>query len=382
MNTLKALFVSVSLSWALVLGLAQNSQAAGRKIKVFILAGQSNMQGHGQIRSIPNLGKHKTQGHLLKLLRGKKGKWAERKDVKISWISRRGPRQHGPLTVGQGANPGAIGPELMFGTIMGEHFKEPVLLIKCAWGGKDVFCDFRSKSAGKPTGDDAKKLAQEAQKGNKREIGKYYRLMISDIKETLAKIGKIIPGAKRRGYELAGFAWFQGWNDYCQNRNFPGITQSYTGNLAAMLKDLRKDLKAPNLPIVIGEMGVDGLDAKKPMLEFREAQRAAAEDMGLKGVTFVRTAQFWDERLEELRKMSDKYKREKKKKGIKDTPQNRLPTKELNEEFLDRGVHWQCHYNGSSSNYCLIGNALAQALLSSGNAPGKTPRKRPKKVRK
>ena len=39
-----------------------------------------------------------------------------------------------------------------------------------------------------------------------------------------------------------------------------------------------------------------------------------------------------------------------------------LRTEELNDEFMRLGVHWYCHYNGSATNYSLVGYALAEAL--------------------
>jgi len=36
-----------------------------------------------------------------------------------------------------------IGPELQIGHRLGNYFKEPVLLIKTAWGGKSLYKDFR-----------------------------------------------------------------------------------------------------------------------------------------------------------------------------------------------------------------------------------------------
>ena len=57
------------------------------------------------------------------------------------------------------------------------------------------------------------------------------------------------------------------------------------------------------------------------------------------------------------------YRHVDSEKGIEDTEENHLPTKELNDEFLSRGVHWSCHYNGSATSYCLIGNALAKTLI-------------------
>jgi hypothetical protein len=99
------------------------------------------------------------------------------------------------------------------------------------------------------------------------------------------------------------------------------------------------------------------------MLAFRRAQRAVAEDASLAGVTFVPTAEYWDDRLEELRRIRDAYANEKRKQGIADTADNELPTKELTEEYRSRGGHWYCHYNGSAANYSLVGYALAEALL-------------------
>lgn len=114
-------------------------------VKVFILAGQSNMEGHGQIRSLDHLGDHPQYGYLLKLLKDAGGSWVVRNDVTISYQTERRKDQSGPLTVGWGASAREVGPELMLGVIMGEHYQEHVLLIKTAWGGKDVYCDFRSR---------------------------------------------------------------------------------------------------------------------------------------------------------------------------------------------------------------------------------------------
>ena len=353
-------------------GLVSQVQAAEERVKVFVLAGQSNMEGHGQTRSLPVLGEHPKLGHLLKKLQNADGSWAIRDDVTIAWKAKE--KKHGPLTVGWGGEEHEIGPELMFGTIMGEKYDAPVLLIKTAWGGKDVYCDFRSPSAGKPTGAAAAVLKREREDGGNREIGQYYRMMIADVKETLNNIEHIVPGYQGQGYEIAGFAWFQGWNDFCGGH---GVIEQYPKHLSAMFRDVRKDLGAPDVPIAIGELGIGGNEiaerAKKygddfeanGIVNLRAAQKAVGEDPSLKNVTFVPTVDFWDTRLQELRKISDAWWGEKQKKGIKDTEENHLPTKEQNDEFLRRGVHWYCHYNGSSSNYSLIGYAMAEAINQS-----------------
>ncbi len=370
--------VRIVVGIALFIGSVSAAQATEGKIKVFILAGQSNMEGHGQLRSLDHLGEHPKYGYLLRKLKNPDGSWVVRKDVTIYWKVRNKP--FGPLTIGWGASENEIGPELMFGVIMGDVYREHVLLIKTAWGGKDVYCDFRSPSAGAPTGDEAKVLLKQRSEGRSRLIGLYYRKMVAQIKECLANIAKIVPGYHGQGYELAGMAWFQGWNDFCEwhlqadgKRIGMALIERYPHNLATMFRDLRKDLNAPHMPIVIGELGIGGREiekrAKNPgdhearaMVAFRRAQRAVAADPSLPNVTFVPTADFWDSRLQQLREISDRYRNEKRKKGIKDTPDNQLPTKELNEEYLRLGGHWYCHYNGSAMTYSLVGYALAKAL--------------------
>jgi hypothetical protein len=350
------------------------------KVKVFILAGQSNMEGHGQVHSLEILGEHPTYGHHLDALKAEDGSWAVRKDVTIAWASK--PQLHGPLTVGWGYGENEIGPELLFGTIMGDHFDQPVLLIKTAWGGKDVYCDFRSPSAGMPNEDEAALLVRQTTDGNARVPGTYYTKMLAEITSCLERLDQHVPGYTGQGYELAGMAWFQGWNDYCQwhveidgKDVGSGLIETYPTTLAAMFQDLRSELNAPTLPIVIGEMGIGGTQiserAHNPddreacaIMAFRRAQQAVSNAPGMNGVVYVPTEEYWDDRLELLRTQADEYRQDKKRRGISDTDDNTLPTPELTREFHARGGHWYCHYNGSASNYSLVGLALAEALLS------------------
>jgi alpha-galactosidase len=360
----------------LLLGLSSVARAADKKVKVFILAGQSNMEGHGQVRSLDHLGAHPKHGHLLKKLKNADGSWATRDDVTISYQAEHRKMKNGPLTVGWGSEEHEIGPELMFGTIMGERCEEHVLLIKTAWGDKSVWCDFRSPGAGEMTWDEKRILKRD----NHLKPGLFYRKMVAEIKECLVNIKDVVSGYKGQGYEIVGMAWFQGWNDFCEwhlqldgKRVGMGVINRYPHNLAAMFRDLRKDLDAPDMPIVIGELGVGGHEMTKraespddheavAMVKFRKAQKAVADDPLLKNVTFVPTADFWDTRLQELRRQADAYWNEKQKQKIKDTDDNVLPTKELNDEYWRLGGHWYCHYNGSATNYSLVGYALAEAL--------------------
>ena len=119
------------MKWLVLASLLMSSLAvnAAEPIKVFILAGQSNMEGKAKVALLDYQAKQPETRDLFKHLR-KDDKWIERDDVWIKFLERKGK-----LTVGYGS-PNCVGPELGFGTVVGDHFREQVLLIKTAWGGK------------------------------------------------------------------------------------------------------------------------------------------------------------------------------------------------------------------------------------------------------
>jgi len=303
-----------------------SAQAAPKPVRVFILAGQSNMEGHGFVPADPkrNGGKGSLEFLVKDVATAKKftplvdttGKWRTRDDVWISYLDR-----HGPLTVGYGARKEMIGPELGFGWVLGDARDEPVLLIKCAWGGKSLAVDFRPPSAGRPPyslgekGDAA--IAQDP-----AIIGKYYREMLSLTKAALADIKDRVPGSDG-SYVLAGFGWHQGWNDRVNDR----FNAEYETNMICFIRDIRKDLGAPGLPFVIAETGMTGPEEKSPRaLSLMKAQAAVAERPEFKGnVAFVSTRAFW-------------------------RPKEESPN--------GQGYHW----NSNAETYFLIGEAMGEAM--------------------
>jgi alpha-galactosidase len=142
----KPLTTSTALVIALCVFLAPptlQAAEAAKPVKVFILAGQSNMEGHAKMSLLEYQTTQPATAGMFKHLQ-KDGKWVERDDVWIKFLDR-----HGKLTVGYGA-PKCIGPELEFGNVVGDHYGKQVLLIKPAWGGRSLYRDFRSPSAGLP----------------------------------------------------------------------------------------------------------------------------------------------------------------------------------------------------------------------------------------
>ena len=225
----------------------------------------------------------------------------------------------GKLTAGFGAPENKIGPEFTFGLTMEKRLDEPVLIIKTSWGGRSLHTDFRPPSGGAyawseaRTGTEARSRAERHRTKLKAEkvdaTGVYYREMIAHVQKVLKDIKRVVPDYdEKQGYELAGFVWFQGFNDYVDGgvypeQNKPGGYDLYADLLGHFIRDVRKDLSAPKLPFVIGVMGIDGMkgDKKAPMMHFREAQRKPATLDEFKGNVFaVETAPFWDDDLEAL----------------------------------------------------------------------------------
>jgi hypothetical protein len=317
------------------------SQAGQPKpIKVFILAGQSNMEGKAKLALAEFQAEQPATRDLYKHLR-KDGKWSERKDVWIKYL-----KVHGNLTAGYG-NPKSIGPELDFGAVVGDHFDEQVLLIKTAWGGRSLWRDFRSPSAGFPAdkfldkmlADLRKKMPNATLDDVKKPFGQTYREMMTEVNGTLANLKTYFPDYAGQGYEIAGFAWFQGWNDMIN----ADATAEYTSNLKHFIRDVRKDLKVAKLPFVVGEMGVDGVKAGPGVVRFKNAQAAVLEEADFKGnVAVVKTDVYWDLEAEAVFK-----------KGWRENL----------DAWNKLGSDFPYHYLGSPKTMLRIGRAFGEAAL-------------------
>ena len=311
-----------------------------KPIKVFILAGQSNMEGKAKVSLLEYQIKQPATKDLFKHLQ-KDGKWIERDDVWIKFLDRKGK-----LTVGFGS-PGCIGPELEFGNVVGNYYDEPVLLIKTAWGGRSLYRDFRSPGAGLPPPAVLEKMlaGQKSRKPSttmddiKAPFGATYRAMLDEVNSTLANLKSLFPEYDGRGYEIAGFVWFQGWNDMIDD----AATAEYAANMAHFIRDVREDLKSPTLPFVIGQMGVDGKNAAGNVRKFKDAQAAVMELAEFKtNVALVKTDEFWDTDAEAVFK-----------KGWR----------EHLDEWNTVGSDFPYHYLGSVKTMCAIGRAFGQAML-------------------
>ena len=321
MRNVGRVFCAVALLAGAEMGAAQARPGSAGKIRVFLLAGQSNMEGQGVVAmdhpKYYNGGKgnlvwsmqNSKSAAMMAHLKDAQGRWVVRDDVK-AWLKHRRGIAKGGLTIGFTGYGGDthIGPELQFGHVVGDCLDEPVLLIKTAWGGKSLYKDFRPPSSG-------------------GEVGPFYRQMLAEVREALSDIGSLFPDRDNHAYELAGFVWQQGWNDMCTKEAVP----EYEQNLVNLVHDLRKEFKLPKLPVVIGELGNGGAKCSGNMLAFRKAQEAGAAR--LDNATFVVTHGFA-------------------------RPARQSPN-------VGHGHHWF----GNAESYFLIGDALGKAMKNALGEP-------------
>lgn len=402
--------VMMALTLAFTLGMP--CQADAKPLKVFVLAGQSNMEGHAKIETFDYIGDDPATAPLLQQMRGADGRPRVCDNAWISYFTGNGTDNgegFGRLTAGYGArsnpaqNGGRIGPEFTFGITMDAAFDEPVLLIKTAWGGKSLHTDFRPPSAGPyqlndyqrrlyygPPGHGVPRNMDEWLAEKKRDTGLAYRLMMEHVRKVLADPGRVVPGYDAaQGWEIAGFVWLQGWNDMVDGHTYPargkpGRFDLYGEWLADFIRDVRRDLKAPKLPFVIGVMGVGGAKADADTLEFRKAMASPAALPEFEGnVVAVETAPFWSlelgvvdakrERVRQMRYFLDsKHKDHANAQGTMTEEEKREFMRRFEADLIspaevalwERGAsNAGYHYLGCAKTFALMGRAFAEANL-------------------
>ncbi|MCF7732535.1 MAG: Ig-like domain repeat protein [Akkermansiaceae bacterium] len=327
-------------------------RAGNGKLKVFILSGQSNMEGAGKVdlggnpdteskdpNIIGGLGSLRAMvvnnparygwlvdpAHPVSYAGFKGGEnlpgWVASDHVWISYWGGEGgnpdpkaptvERKNGPLTVGFGGQcgmpEGYIGPEFGFGKSLGNAIADPVLLIKVSWGGRSLAGDFRPPSSG-------------------GTLGFSYKLLVEKVHEVLNNLQKYAPNYQGNGYEITGFGWHQGWND----RINADYTAQYETNLTNLIKDLRAEFGAPKMRFVIGATGMGDANLDPTAVALIAAQTAVSDPA--KHPEFAGTVATVDTRAFDY--------------GV-------------NSPSPPNGYHW--NFNGES--YFHIGEAMGMAMM-------------------
>jgi alpha-galactosidase len=355
------------------------------------------MEGHAHVRTIEHLSMQEETRPLLDAMVQSDMTPKVHPLVWISSINSQGVRS-GLLTTGFGANHEKIGPELTFGYFLQQKLGEPILLIKTAWGGKNLHTDFRPPGAGpyrfsqgeierlKREGKDL----EELQRQKREATGVFYRAMLAHVRGVIDQIATEVPFYDPQvGYELSGVVWFQGWNDMVDGtvypqRGQPGGYDEYSNLLAQWIRDVRKDLGVPQLPVVIGVMGVggpthlyDGEQRRYAAIHqtFRDAMATPASLPEFQGSVFaLRTETHWDLELSGLvqreSKLMQESKRIAKERQWDDKARQtwvdaqRMATfSDRERELLRKGVsNAEYHYLGSSRILGGIGRSMSDAM--------------------
>lgn len=209
--------------------------ARAEQVEVFILAGQSNMDGRGHAKDLDAAAKGPV------------------KDVEI-WYVNPQARSNGfePLATGFAIAPGykgkvpsdRFGPELGFGQAMAEKLPgKHIVIIKCSKGGTSIAKDWNPQT------------------------GPLYPLLLKTVREALDALDK-------RGdtYTVHALCWHQGESDAHDT------AQEYQDRLTNFMTRVREGLKMPDLPIIIGAVydnqKRDGVRAGQKA--FTEADKHAA----------------------------------------------------------------------------------------------------------
>lgn len=244
-----------------------------KPVKVFILMGQSNMVGMGKTLgdkegTLENAVKQKK---LYPFLVDDSGNWIERKDVRNVrvMVGKGGGMSvfnNEWMTIGKST----IGPEIGIGHPVGNYLSEPVMILKSCIGNRSLGWDLLPPGSKGFEYTDAKTgktfvyasykdFATKWEKGTTPPqsggwyAGKQWDDDVANAKKVLAELDKYYPGAK--GYEVAGFAWWQGEKD-CGDA---GHASHYEQNLVHLIESLRKEFNAPKAPFVMATLG----EAKK-----------------------------------------------------------------------------------------------------------------------
>jgi hypothetical protein len=210
---------------------------ASEDIRVFIFAGQSNMEG-------ADTNQDEVERHPPF-----RGAMAPQEDVRYAYNLGRDTRSDG-WTALQPVD-GKFGPEVTFGRYLKQHVDYPIAIIKDAWGGTTLVNDWD------PDGGDEK---------SKR----LYARLIDQVRSRLAELK-----AEGKTYRIEAMMWHQGENDMFHQEG----KVTYEKNLTHFIARIRRDLQVPRLKFFVGEIsnkGIWGMDNRANVAKICVQQKAVA----------------------------------------------------------------------------------------------------------
>jgi hypothetical protein len=179
----------------------------------------------------------------------------------------------------------------------------------------------------------------------------YWNEMIGFIHKVLADPKAYHPEYDpAAGFEVAGGVWFQGFNDQFD----PEFYGNYSSNMVHYIQDLRKEVKTPKMPFVIGILGTPAFPEGSLTNNVSQAQREAARSPELAGT--VTAIESWPLTTPEV--------------AIWRMKMEAARTKGDAAEIASTGQQWSLygsnlgyHYDGSGRFFIRLGDELATATL-------------------
>jgi hypothetical protein len=250
-------------------------------VKVFLMLGETNMIGAGQISGdVPGTLEYtvKTKKRFINLVDPSSKVWIRRTDVRYVAV------QNDMEIVrkewlGVDDKYNFFGPELQFGYILGELLQEPVLLIKASSGPQSLGGDMLPPGSARYEfggwtyagyGDSPRRWPSKGVRlstsRNSWRAGHAYNSTLVNVKTILNRISDYYPGAT--SYEVAGIAFWQGETD----RRDSAYAGMYRRNLRDFIVKIRHDLNSPNAKFAIATLGQRGKDMTGNTLQIHDYQ--------------------------------------------------------------------------------------------------------------
>lgn len=186
--------------------------------------------------------------------------------------------------------------------------------------------------------------------------GFYWNEMIGFVRKVLADPKAYHPEYDAKaGYEVAGGVWFQGFNDQFD----PEFYGNYSSNMVHFIQDLRKEVKQPKMPFVIGVLGTGAFREEALTNNVAKAQREAANSPELTGT--VAAVESWSLTTPEVAIW-------RMKKDAAQGNGNAPETGRAAKQWPLYGSNLGYHYDGSGRFFIRLGDECANAMLKlSGN---------------
>ncbi len=198
-----------------------------KKTKVFLLAGQSNMDGRAKASGL-------SQEDKLRLKKAQKNvmlyyNFDEGKPLDTTKVAKHTAKKFGADYL--------FGPELFFGIEMSEKYPDHnIVLIKRSRGGMSLY------GAWNPdwTLEKATLIKEEKQPKLYTEFVEYATKVLSTF--------------EKEGYDLCGMLWVQGESDSGKKGGMKP-REAYRANLTKLISRVRSDFNQPKLPFLLFQVG-------------------------------------------------------------------------------------------------------------------------------